>query len=70
MKGKPATRPNKRGRQRVTQPVEPEEDEVRIGPFPLLKARPPIDQVELRTPPNLPPDTPDSVQTLHTLLTC
>jgi len=34
---KPATRPNKRERQRVTQPFEPEEDEVRIGPFPLLR---------------------------------
>ena len=61
---KPATRPNKRARQRVTQPVESEEDEVRIGPFPLLKARPPVDQVEPRTPPNLPPDIPDSVQTV------
>jgi hypothetical protein len=59
---KPAPRPNKRVRQTVTQPVEPEEDEVRIGPFPLLKARAPVDHVEPRTP-NPRPDTPDSVQT-------
>ena len=60
---KPATRPNKQAKQKTTRTKESEEDEVRIGPFPLLKARPPVDQVEPRTPPSLAPDTPDSVPT-------
>ena len=60
---KPATRPNKRARQKVTRKVDSEEDEVRIGPFPLLKARTPVDQVETTTPPSLAQDTPDYVQT-------
>jgi hypothetical protein len=63
VRSKLATKPNKQVRQRITQRVVLEENEVRIGPFPLLKARPPVDQFEPRTPPNLPQDTPESVQT-------
>jgi hypothetical protein len=60
---KQATRPNKRARRKTTRRGESEEDEVRIGPFPLLRARPQIDQVEPRTPPSRTPDTPDPVET-------
>jgi hypothetical protein len=61
--GKQATRPNKRGRRKTTRTEESEEDEVRISPFPLLRARPLVDQIELRTPPSIAPDTPDSLET-------
>jgi hypothetical protein len=44
---KQATRLNKRARRKTTR-TESEEDEVRIGP--LLRARPPVDQVDHRTP--------------------
>jgi hypothetical protein len=58
-----ATRPNKRKGRKTTGTEESEEDEVRISPFPGLRARPLVDQIEPRTNPSLTPDTPDSLDT-------
>jgi len=41
---------------------ELEEDEIKIGCFPLLKASQPEERIEHKTRPNLVPDTPQFMQ--------